>query len=394
MKLSYRHTIRTCYLGYVVGAIVNNLTPLLLTTFAAEFSLSVTQLGTLVVLNFAIQMFIDFTGAYIAEKTGYRAAIVSAQLFAAAGLIGLGVLPYVMQDKWTAILLALVLYAVGGGMIEVLVSPITEAVPGEDKPSNMAVLHSFFCWGSVAVIFVSTGYFAVFGSENWRWLAIAWAVVPLAAAALFALVPIKVFAEDVQKAPIKKLLTSKIFLILVLLMICSGASEVAMSQWASMFAENELHITKAAGDILGPCMFAALMGLSRVIYSKFGKRADITKLILFSGIVCACSYLIAALSPYSYLSVAGCALCGLSVGVLWPGTLSLAAADYPQGGTPMFGFLAFGGDIGCLIGPGLVTVVASLSGDSIKTGILSAAVFPIVMTLIAAVMLAERKRAR
>lgn len=382
MEKKYRRTLYASYLGYVTQAIVNNLAPLLFVTFQREYRISVAQIGFLVTYNFAVQMLVDVLAAKYVEKIGYKISIVAAHIFSVAGLAGLGIFPDLAGNAYIGLLAAITVYAVGGGLIEVLVSPIVQALPMDEKSSAMSLLHSFYCWGHVMVVVLSTVFFNVAGVSNWRILAMLWALVPFINIFIYAGAPIKVLVEEGAALPMKKLFAMKLFWVFFLLMVCSGAAEQAMSQWASYFAESGLKVSKTMGDLLGPCMFAVLMGASRTFYGIKGEKIPLKKFISVSSLLCAVSYLIAVFAPVPVLSLVGCGLCGLSVGIMWPGVFSLAAAYCPQGGTAMFAFLALAGDIGCSGGPSVVGTISSLFGDNLKAGLLLAAIFPIILMFV------------
>ena len=381
MEKKYRRTLIAGYLGYVTQAIVNNLAPLLFVTFQKEFGISVGQIGFLVTYNFAVQMFVDVLAARYVEKIGYRTAIVGAHVCSTVGLISLGILPDLTGSPYTGLLLAVTVYAVGGGLIEVLASPIVEALPLSAKSAAMSLLHSFYCWGHVAVVVLSSVFFMTVGIENWRILPMLWAALPFVNIFIFAGAPIHVLVEDGKALPVRKLFSMKLFWIFFLLMICSGASEQGMSQWASYFAENGLHISKTMGDLLGPCMFAVLMGISRTFYGIKGEKIPLKAFITGSSFLCVTGYLLSVFAPYPFLSLAGCALCGLSVGIMWPGVFSLAARYCPQGGTAMFALLALAGDIGCSGGPSVVGMVSGIAGDNLKAGLFAAVIFPVILII-------------
>ncbi len=381
--LQYKHTVRACFVGYVVQAIVNNFAPLLFLTFQAQYGIPLSQITVLITVNFALQLAVDFVSAFFIDKIGYRVSIVAAHAFAAAGLVLMTVLPEIMPSPFAGLLIAVMCYAVGGGLLEVLVSPIVEACPTDNKEQAMSLLHSFYCWGSVAVVGLSTLFFALFGTRSWRYLALMWAAVPLANAFVFSKVPIAPLIEDGEKGlSIKELFKNKMFWIFMLLMLCSGASEQAVSQWASTFAERGLGVSKTIGDLTGPMLFSVLMGLSRLIYGKFGGRIKLDSIMLGSGVLCIISYLIITLTDSSVLGLCGVALCGLSVGIMWPGTFSKASASIRGGGTAMFALLALCGDLGCSGGPTFAGMMASRFGDNLKIGMLCAIVFPAVLSLI------------
>ena len=378
------------YLGYITQAIVNNFAPLLFVTFQKSFDISLEKIGYLVTVNFCIQLFVDFIAAKFVDKIGYRISIVAAHLFAGTGLILMGVLPFAFADPYMGLICAIVFYSIGGGLIEVLISPIVEACPTDKKSAAMSLLHSFYCWGHVAVILLTTLFFVTAGIENWRILSALWAVIPLANAVYFCFVPINTLVDCEKSAPIKELFKSKLFWILILLMICSGASEQGMSQWSSAFAETGLKVSKTLGDLLGPCMFAVMMGVSRVFYAAFSGRLNLMKFISVSCVFCVIGYLVSALSPVPALALVGCGICGLSVGILWPGVFSLAAERAPTGGTAMFAFLALAGDLGCSSGPTLVGIVSSAFNDNLRAGFLAAITFPV--ALIIGIMMLKRTK--
>lgn len=389
MSKGYLRTLCASYIGYITQAIINNLAALLFVIFQQEFHISVGQIGFMVAYNFGVQILVDFLSAGFISKIGYKPCIVAAHFFCAAGLVGLGVLPSALPNPYVGLLLAITINAIGGGLIEVLVSPIVEALPLGEKSSAMSLLHSFYCWGLAAVVILTTLFLRLFGSGSWRLLTMLWAIVPAMNAVLYASSPICVLPGDESPISWKKLFSMKIFWLFVVLMICSGASEVAISQWASYFAEKGLHVSKTVGDLLGPCMFAVLMGISRVIYSAYSHKIPLKKFIVISGILCVISYLIAVFSPLPILSLLGCGLCGLSVGIMWPGVFSLSSESCPQGGTTMFALLALAGDVGCASGPTLVATVSEHFGGELKAGLLVAILFPI--TLIAGISFLRKK---
>jgi len=381
MNRAYRRTLYASYIGYITQAIVNNLAPLLFVIFQTEFQISVSQIGFLVSYNFTVQIIVDFLSARYVERIGYKISVVAAHVMSVIGIVGLGLFPSLLPDPYTGLLLAVTIYAIGGGLLEVLISPIVQALPLEQKSASMSLLHSFYCWGHVAVVVLSTIFFRVAGTENWRLLPLLWAVVPAANTVLFLVSPIRTMADEGASMPMKQLFGMKLFWLFVLLMICSGASEQAMSQWSSYFAERGLKVSKTVGDLLGPCLFALLMGSSRWFYGVKSDRIPLRGFIVGSSILCITSYLIAVFSPFPLLSLLGCGLCGLSVGIMWPGVFSLSTEHCPKGGTAMFALLALAGDVGCAGGPALVGGVAQLADGSLKAGLLLAILFPLVLAL-------------
>lgn len=376
-----------CFVGYVVQAIINNFVPLLFLTLSTAYNIPLSRITMLITINFGIQLLVDLLSAGFADRIGYKTSIIFAHIFSAAGLLGLTFLPEILPDPYAGLLLSVAVYAVGGGLLEVLVSPIIESCPTDNKEKAMSLLHSFYCWGHVSVVLLSTIFFRLFGIENWKILTCIWAIVPIVNTFIFAGSPIAPLTQEGEKGlSILELVKSKTFWVLMLMMTCAGASEQAVSQWASTFAELGLGVSKTVGDLAGPMAFAVLMGSSRLFYGKFGASIDLDKFMTGSGILCILSYLCISLSPSPFLSLAGCAVCGLSVGIMWPGTFSKAAASIKNGGTAMFALLALGGDLGCSGGPTLAGFVAGLASDDLKKGILAAIIFPVLLVAGAAVL--------
>ena len=380
MNHQYNKTITVCFIGYIVQAIVNNFVPLLFLTFQRTYDIPLSQITLLVTFNFGVQLLVDLLSVGFVDRIGYRASMVMAHMLAAAGLILLTVLPEVLPSPFVGILIAVMVYAVGGGILEVLVSPVVEACPSDNKEKAMSMLHSFYCWGHVGVVLLSTLFFYVFGIQNWKILALVWAVVPFCNAFVFMKVPIATLIEEGETGlRLKDLFGIRIFWILLIMMVCAGASEQAVSQWASTFAEEGLGISKTMGDLAGPMAFAILMGTSRAFYGKYGDRINLDRFMIYSSCLCILSYLGISLLPLPQLSLVACAVCGLSVGIMWPGSFSKAAAALPKGGTAMFALLALGGDLGCSGGPTLVGMVSSRMGDDLKMGILAGVIFPVLL---------------
>lgn len=378
LQNSYNNTIRACFVGYIVQAIVNNFVPLLFLTFQRTYDIPLTQITLLVTINFAIQLLVDLLSIGFVDKIGYRISMVIAHFCAATGFFMLAFLPERLYSPFWGILLSVVVYAIGGGLLEVLVSPVVEACPSKHKEQTMSILHSFYCWGHVGVVLVSTLFFQIFGIEHWKILTILWALIPIANGFVFCKVPIHTLIKEGEEGEsVKSLIKNTSFWILFVMMVCAGASEQAVSQWASAFAEKGLKISKTAGDLAGPMSFAVLMGTSRAFYGKNGSKIHLDRFMAFSGVFCVVAYLMVSFSPLPIFSLLGCALCGLSVGIMWPGTFSKASGMIPKGGTAMFALLALGGDLGCSGGPTLVGVVSGFLGDDMKMGFLAGVVFPI-----------------
>lgn len=381
-KNKYQLTMYACFIGYIVQAIVNNFLPLLFVTFQKTYSIPLTQITLLITLNFGIQLVIDMLSAGFVDKIGYRASAIIAHVCSAAGLVLLTVLPEAFPDPFAGILIAVFIYAIGGGLIEVLISPILEACPTDNKEKAMSLLHSFYCWGHVGVVLISTLFFTLFGIENWKILAVCWAVVPAANIILFAKAPIYSLHEEGETGlTLKQLFTRKIFWVMMLMMLCAGASEQAVSQWASTFAEQGLGVSKTIGDLAGPMSFAALMGLSRLLYGKFGDKLDLDKFMRMSCLLCIAAYLCISLVPLPAVGLVGCAVCGFSVGIMWPGTFSKASAAVKGGGTALFAMLALAGDVGCSGGPTLAGFISGCFNGELRAGILAAIVFPVLLLI-------------
>lgn len=381
-KNKYQLTMYACFIGYIVQAIVNNFLPLLFVTFQKTYSIPLTQITLLITLNFGIQLVIDMLSAGFVDKIGYRASAIIAHVCSAAGLVLLTVLPGAFPDPFAGILIAVFIYAIGGGLIEVLISPILEACPTDNKEKAMSLLHSFYCWGHVGVVLISTLFFTLFGIENWKILAVCWAVVPAVNIILFAKAPIYSLHEEGETGlTLKQLFTRKIFWVMMLMMLCAGASEQAVSQWASTFAEQGLGVSKTIGDLAGPMSFAALMGLSRLLYGKFGDKLDLDKFMKMSCLLCIAAYLCISLIPLPAVGLVGCAVCGFSVGIMWPGTFSKASAAVKGGGTALFAMLALAGDVGCSGGPTLAGFISGCFNGELRAGILAAIVFPVLLLI-------------
>lgn len=391
MKDKYQKTMYACFAGYIVQAIVNNFVPLLFLTFESSYNIPLSQITMLITFNFGIQLIVDLLSTKFVDRIGYRVSIVMAHVFAAGGLIGLVVLPDLLPNAFAGLLIAVVIYAIGGGLIEVLISPIMESCPTENKEKAMSLLHSFYCWGHVGVVLLSTLFFKLCGIENWKILALIWAVIPIVNGIVFCKAPIASLIEDGETGmSLRDLCRNQMFWILMLMMVCAGASEQAVSQWASTFAEQGLGVTKTIGDLAGPMAFAILMGSARAFYGKFGEKIDLDKFMMGSSLLCVIAYLCISLSPSPLISLVGCAVCGLSVGIMWPGTFSKASATLKYGGTAMFALLALAGDVGCSGGPTLVGFVTGQMSNNLKLGVLAGIVFPIFL-IVAEIVLKGRK---
>ena len=392
MEKNYKKTLKACYLGFITQAIVANFAPLLFLKFHTEYGIPLGQIALISTTFFFTQLIVDILCAKYVERIGYRRAVVVSEAASALGLVGLAFLPDLLPSPFAGIIVSVIIYAIGSGLIEVLVSPIVEACPFENKETVMSLLHSFYCWGTVAVIFLSTLFFGICGISNWKWMACIWAILPLYNIYNFMTCPIEYLVEDGQGMSVGELLKSPLFWTGIILMICAGASEISMSQWASAFTESALGIEKRMGDLAGPCMFAVMQGVSRVIYGKYGNRIDLTKYMMGSGTLCLLCYILASVSHNPFLSLAGCIMCGFSVGIMWPGTISIMSKRLPVGGTAMFALLAMAGDIGGSVGPAAVGIVTQMANDNLQVGMLAASIFPFVLIMMLLLMKRQNMR--
>ena len=378
---NYKKTKTACYLGFITQAIAANFAPLLFLKFHRDYGISLGNIALISTVFFFTQLLVDLFCAKFVDKIGYRISIVASEVLSAAGLIALAFLPDLLPNAFVGILISVTLYAIGSGLIEVLVSPIVEACPFENKEATMSLLHSFYCWGSVGTIAISTAFFAIFGMNAWRWLAVIWALVPAINIFNFATCPIVPIVEEGKGMGIRQLAKKPLFWVAIILMVCAGASELAMAQWASAYAEAALGLSKTFGDLLGPCLFAVTMGISRVIYGKYGDKIKLTSFMIGSGALCVACYLMASISANPVMGLIGCIFCGFSVGIMWPGTISISSKTFPTGGTAMFALLAMAGDLGGSIGPAIVGRVTQFAGDNIRVGMRVGLIFPTVLIL-------------
>ena len=376
---NYKKTKIACYLGFITQAIAANFAPLLFLKFHSDYNISLGNIALISTCFFFTQLVVDIFCARFVDRIGYRTCIVASEVSSALGLIGLAFLPEILPNPFTGIIISVMIYAIGSGLIEVLCSPIIEACPFENKEATMSLLHSFYCWGSVGTILVSTVFFVIFGIDSWKWLAVLLALVPAINIYNFATCPIEYLVEDGEGLSISALFRMPVFWVAMILMVCSGASELSMSQWASAYAEAALGLSKTMGDLLGPCLFAVAMGICRILYGKYGEKVNLSKFMLGSGILCVGCYILASLFSNPVIGLAGCILCGFSVGIMWPGTLSISSKKFPSGGTAMFALLAMAGDMGGSVGPVIVGRVTQLAGDNIRTGMTVGLIFPVVL---------------
>lgn len=389
--LNYQKTKIACYLGFITQAISANFAPLLFLKFHHDYQISLGNIAWISTCFFFTQLLIDLFCAKFVDRIGYRVCVVASEVCSAAGLIGLAFLPEIFPNPLAGILCSVILYAMGSGLIEVLCSPIIEACPFDNKEATMSLLHSFYCWGAVGTILISTIFFLIFGIESWKWLAVLWAIIPVVNIYNFATCPIEYLVDEENGMKVTELFRKPLFWIAICLMICSGASELAMAQWASAYVEAALGLSKTVGDLAGPCMFAVAMGISRVIFGKYGERIDLMKFMASSGILCVICYFLTALSSNPILGLIGCIVCGFSVGIMWPGTISISSKEFPMGGTAMFALLAMAGDLGGSIGPGIVGRVTQSAGNNIQVGMGVGLVFPFILLIMLFILYTKKK---
>ena len=378
-KNDYHKTKIACYMGFITQAIAANFAPLLFLKFHNDYHISLGNIALISTFFFFTQLLVDLFCAKFVDYIGYRICVVASEIFASLGLVGLAFLPDLLPDPFIGIICSVVVYAIGSGLIEVLCSPIIEACPFENKEATMSLLHSFYCWGSVGTILISSLFFLIFGINSWKWLAVIWALIPAVNTYNFMTCPIEHLVDTGTGMGIKSLFAKPFFWVAICLMICSGASELAMAQWASAYAESALGLSKALGDLAGPCMFAVTMGISRIIFGKYGKQLDLMKFMGGSGILCVICYLLSALSYNSIIGLVGCIVCGFSVGIMWPGTISIFSKTFPKGGTAMFSLLAMAGDLGGSIGPGIVGRITQNAENNIRIGMRCGLIFPVIL---------------
>ncbi len=380
-KPNYKKTLRACYLGFITQAIAANFAPLLFLKLHNDYQIPLGMIALIPTAFFFTQLVVDIFCAKFVDRIGYRVSIVASEIFSVIGLIGLAFLPNLLSSAYAGIMISVVLYAVGSGLIEVLCSPIVEACPFKNKEATMSLLHSFYCWGWVGVTLISTVLFNVIGIDNWPLVACFWAIVPLYNIYNFATCPIEHLVDEGKGMTILQLFRSPLFWVAVVLMVCSGASEISMAQWASAFVESALGFSKTVCDLAGPCLFGITMGICRVFYGKFGEKVDLSKFMIGSGLLCLICYLLASLSKNPVAALIGCIMCGFSVAIMWPGTLSISSKKIPAGGTAMFALLAMAGDLGGSIGPSSVGMISQKAGDNLQYGLFFGGIFPVVLVV-------------
>ncbi|MBQ6884261.1 MAG: MFS transporter [Clostridia bacterium] len=389
MSASYKSTKIACFAGFVVQAIINNFLPLLFIIFNTRYNLNYEQLGRLLFINFFVQLIVDALTPAVVKHIGYRGAAIACHGLAAVGLCLLGILPLLFPKQiYTCVIIAIIIYATGSGIIEVCISPIVEMLPGDKKGADMAFSHSFYCWGQAFTVLVSTILIYLIGQDGWQLIPIIWAVIPFVNMFNFMRVPIVEQVDEPVSKTAKALFKNRDFWIFAIIMICAGASEITMAEWASIFTQQALGVSKTVGDLLGPCAFAICMGSGRVIFGLFDGKFNPKKALIINNILCVICYVGVAVCSIEWLSLVACALCGFTVSLSWPGTYSMAARYFPTGGTLMFSLLALCGDFGCSIGPWTMGIVAN--STTLQMGFLVCAIFPAIMVVTAPFLRKEK----
>lgn len=375
---SYTVTKTCCYFGYVCQAICINLLPMLFIMFVENYGIGYERLGRLVLISFLTQLAGDFFTLRFIDRIGYRKVVVLAHIMAFVGLLLLSAVAFLPINVYYGLLFAVPIYSLGAGIIEVAISPIVEYMPTKNKAAQMSMLHSAYSWGQVAVVGLTVVLWSVLHLP-WYLLPVIWAAVPLFNILGFTFVPLPEIPIGEEQNGKRGLLHTPRFLLMLILMVCVGAAELTMTQWVSLFAESGLKVSKTVGDLLGLCMFGVLMGVGRLVYGFC--KLPLRRSMLVCGIGCVVCYLTASLVPSGIIALAACALCGLSVSLMWPGTYSLAAREFPLGGTSMFAMLAIAGDIGCSAGPWLTGLVSDIlvptfgNAFALKAGVFIGAFF-------------------
>lgn len=382
MKENYTRTRRCCYFGAMIQALGINLAPLFFVTLREEFSISFEKIGRLVLITFLVQLCVDFLAVYFVDKWGYRRSMIAAHLFASAGLFLFGILPQTLPDAYVGMVIAVFVYSVGCGLLEVLISPTVDAIPADNKATSMAMVHAYYPLGQVLTILLTTVAVSIIGADCWWLIFLLWSLVPLCNLLYGLRAPFPPVLPENEKTPMRALVMNPRFWLMLLMMVCAGAAEMAMAQWASLFAEEGLGVTKLVGDLLGPCLFAVCMGVGRFWYGNCGNNIRLRPLLTGCSAAAVVCYLLAVFVTVPLLALLSCALCGLAVSLMWPGTLSAASGDFPRGGTALFALLALGGDLGCSLGPWVAGAVADVSRYGLKAGLVAAAAFPLLLFLL------------
>lgn len=354
---NYKRTKLACYTAYFTMSSIFSLPPLLFATLHEMYGISYTLLGTLVLTNFCTQLTIDLIFTFFSRHFPIAKVVRIMPVITSAGMFIYALSPILLPDHtYPGLLLGTVIFSVSAGLSEVLLSPTIAAIPSDNPQKAMSFLHSLYAFGVVAVVAVSTLFLKLFGSENWMYLMMLLALLPLIASAMFAVSPMPDMTGENASADAGH--TSRKALGLALCVGCiffGSCAENTMSNWISSYTETALHIDKALGDLLGMAMFAVLLGIGRIGYSKFGK--NIRRVLLAGMLGAACCYLVAGLSSSSIMAFAACILTGLFVAMLWPGTLILMEENLPGVGVAAYALMAAGGDLGASVAPQLMGVV-------------------------------------
>lgn len=375
---------------FIIQALIINFPPILFLHFSTTYGIPLSKITFLVIINFACQFCLDMLSAIFAKHLSYKVMIVASNILAALGLASYAFLPEILPNAYLGLVIATLISAMGSGLIEVIANPIMQSCPKPKKNFSMGFLHSFYCWGALGVVLISTLLLLWTGMGSWKLLALLWALIPAVNTVIFLVSPMnQPSAELEETSSLSKLVKTKMFWLFIFIMILGGACEQAMAQWASAFAETvltEINIVpesaKLFGDLLGPCFFALTMALSRMIYPKVCEKYDLRRVMILSSILCAICYAVAAITQNPFVSLIGCGVCGFSVGIMWPGTLDLAGKTCTFVGTALFAMLSLAGDLGCLTGPALIGFTADILGGNLKAGMTAAILLPSLLTVI------------
>lgn len=348
----YRLTTISCFVGIFAQAVIINLAALLFMPLMRLHGLTYVQLGTLVAVNFSVQVGSDLVFSGLIDRIGFRRLVLPACLVGSLGLFLFALAPVLLPGRvFAGLLAATAVYSAAGGLLEVLLSPIVNAIPNEEKGAAMSLLHSFYAWGQMATIILTTLFLFLVGERHWQWMVGFWALLPLANFLLFLKAPFPPSVPEEHRLNMGDLIL-KPFCLLAFAAIFFGASaEVLMNQWTSAFMERALLLPKLTGDLFGMCGFALMLGLGRAWHGKYGARFDISKALVAMSALAVLCYLVVALAPGSWPGLLACMVCGFATSLLWPGTLIVASERYPLAGAWMFALLAAAGDVGAGLGP-------------------------------------------
>ena len=378
MTQNYKITKYTCYLFYVLQGTLLNLTPLLFVPLMEQYGLSYMKLGALASVNFATQLIVDIVLSKLTDKHRYR---ISLRLSASAAFIGYMIFAWApgrLGDPYTWLLIGTVVYSIGAGLMEITISPLIHALPDKAKGKSMAILHSFYAWGVVLTVIVSTSVLAIIGRDKWNFIVTGWLIVPVIGFILSCIMPVPKpeSGENERTAGSFRILIKPAFILFLAMIFFGSCAEAVMTQWSSAFLERAVGLDKLIGDIAGMSMFALMLGLCRMASAALDKKISLSTYMMLGTIGAVICYIIVSVSNVAAVSLIFCALTGFMVGMLWPGTLVLAADAFPKAGAWLFAYLAVAGDLGGVFGPWITGAIADRSG--LNAGLGAAAIFPVI----------------